>query len=345
VRLLFLSPFPPRPLYGGAVVRNHYLARHLCERHEVWGSFVGTDGGEQFAGEVPLRREGLPALFDPHFLWQAYRRIREQRLEAIVSTSLIAGLHGALLKLLTGLPFWMDEHNVEWHCAKRYGHRFWWVIYLLEGFILKLADHVTCVSEADRERLISNFRLSPERVAVAPNGVDYPRLAEGDKAERSGGKRVLFFGVLDYPPNAEAVKVLATQIAPKVKNEIQIVVAGRGGDSLRDLYPRLEFHGFVDDIHQLVRECDGLVVPILAGGGTRMKILETLACERPVVSTTCGAEGIDREAAGRALTITDSFDEMAEWVNSLPLGARAKPGPGFAELYDWEKIWQNKAPL
>ena len=76
-----------------------------------------------------------------------------------------------------------------------------------------------------------------------------------------------------------------------------------------------------------------------------MKILETLACERPVVSTTCGAEGIDREAVGRALTITDSFDEMADWINSLPLGARAKPGPSFAELYDWEKIWQNKAPL
>ncbi len=306
---------------------------------------MGRDGGEQFAGEVPLRKEGLPALFDPQFLWRAYRQIKEHRLQAIVSTSLIAGLHGALLKLLTGLPFWMDEHNVEWHCSKRYGHRLWWLIYLLEGFILKQADHVTCVSDADRSRLISNFRLNPERVAVAPNGVDYPRLAEADGLERSTGKRILFFGVLDYPPNAEAVKILATEIAPKVEPEIQIVVAGRGGESLRELYPRLDFHGFVDDIHQLVRECDGLVVPILAGGGTRMKILETLACERPVVSTTCGAEGIDREVAGGALTITDSFDEMADWINRLPPRARVKPGPGFAELYDWEKIWQNKAQL
>ena len=101
----------------------------------------------------------------------------------------------------------------------------------------------------------------------------------------------------------------------------------------------------MDDIHRLVRDCDGLVVPILAGGGTRMKILETVACERPVVSTRCGAEGIDLEVVGEALTITDDFAEMADWVNRLPLGAAAYPGPGFVELYDWEKIWQNKAPL
>ncbi|MCA9778960.1 MAG: glycosyltransferase family 4 protein [Candidatus Eremiobacteraeota bacterium] len=346
MRLLFLSPFPPRPLYGGAVVRNHYLARHLCERHQVWGSFVGLDGGEQFAGEVPLRSEGRRALFDPQFLWRAYRALRDNNLQMIVSTSLIAGLHGALLKLLTGLPFWMDEHNVEWHCSKRYGHRFWWLIYLLEGFILKQADHVTCVSDADRERLISGFRLDPERVVVAPNGVDYPRLANsesGEPGERP--KRILFFGVLDYPPNAEAVRVLATEIAPRVEDDIQLLVAGRGGESLRDSYPDLQFHGFVDDIHALIRDCDGLVVPILAGGGTRMKILETLACDRPVVSTSCGAEGIDRVAAGEALTVTDSYEEMARWINELPRGKRSKTGPGFVELYDWEKIWQNKAPL
>jgi glycosyltransferase involved in cell wall biosynthesis len=328
------------------VVRNHYLSRALCARHEVWASFVGRDGGEQFAGEVPLRKVGLPALFDPFFLIRAFRQVKKSRLEAIVSTSLISGLHGALLKLATGLPFWMDEHNVEWHCSKRYGHKLWWMIFLLEGFILKAADHVTCVSREDQERLISCFRLNPEKIKVAPNGVDYPKLSESQASQPARtNKRVLFFGVLDYPPNAEAVEVLATEIAPLVDPEIEIVVAGRGGEKLQTLYPRLRFHGFVDDIHQLVRDCDGLVVPILAGGGTRMKILETVACERPVISTRCGAEGIDLEVTGEALSITDDFQEMARWVNELPLGGQVKPGPRFVDLYDWEKIWQNKAPI
>lgn len=150
------------------MVRNHHLATHLAKHHQVWASFVGLHGGDEFSGEVPLTTEGRRALFDPWFLFRAFRLSKQKRLEAIVATSLIAGLHGALLKLLTGLPFWMDEHNVEWHCARRYGHRFWWLIFLLEGFILRSADHVTCVSESDRQRLCSSFSLPTERVTVAP---------------------------------------------------------------------------------------------------------------------------------------------------------------------------------
>lgn len=345
MRLLFLSPFPPRPLYGGAVVRNHYLAEALSKKHQLWGSFVGLHGGPQFAGEVPLRKEGLPALFDPFFLGRVWRCVRDNRLQGIVASSLIAGLHGALLKLATGLPFWMDEHNVEWHCSKRYGHKLWRLIFLLEAFILKLADHVTCVSEQDRNRLISTFRLPPDKVVVAPNGVDFAGLQGSGCGEERTHKKVLFFGVLDYPPNTEAVEILGREIAPLVDPEIRILVAGRGGEGLRERFPRLEFQGFVEDIHQLVRDCDGLVVPILSGGGTRMKILETVACERPVVSTACGAEGIDLSATGEALTVTDDFKTMADWINRLPLGGTVKPNPSFAELYDWEKIWQNKAPL
>lgn len=347
VRVLFLSPFPSRPLYGGAVVRNHYLWTSLVKRHRLWTSFVGLNGDPALEGELPLRREGVPALFDPVFLWKAYRLVRSRRIERIVSSSLIAGLHGALLKYLTGRPFWMDEHNVEWHCSKRYGHRFWWFIYLLEGFVLRAADQVTCVSEEDRNRLIVSFRLSPEKVSVAPNGVDFPRLSgQAEVPERPDGpKRILFFGVLDYPPNRQAVEFLGSQLAPLLPPEVEVVVAGRGGEDLHDRFPRLCFKGFVDDIHSLVRECDGLVVPIFAGGGTRMKILETIACGRPVVSTACGAEGIDLQAAGEALTLAESAQDMADWIQDLPRGRRVSPSIRFQELYDWAAIWQNRAPL
>lgn len=347
VRILFLSPFPAKPLYGGAVVRNHHLAQALSRRYEVWASFVGPSGDSRFAGEVPLRREGALALFDPRFLSRAYREIHRAGIEVIVSTSLIAGLHGALLKLATGRRFWMDEHNVEWHCSKRYGHRLWWLIFLLEGLVLQVADHVTCVSDEDRERLIKSFFLPPDKVTVAPNGVDFSALAEvGTPAvKRSARKRVLFFGVLDYPPNRQAVEFLGDEIAPKLSPGVEIRVAGRGGKDLVERFPALNFLGFVDDIHALVHESDGLVVPIFSGGGTRMKILETIACGRPVVSTACGAEGIDRQAAGEALTIAETAEEMVAWIERLPKGLHIEPSERFKELYDWETIWQNKAPL
>lgn len=345
--MLFLSPFPSRPLYGGAVVRNHYLAQALTARHRVWASYCGLDGGGQFEGELPLAGEGLRALFDPRFLWRAYRLVRTQQIEAIVSSSLISGLHGALLKLLTGRTFWMDEHNVEWHCSKRYGHRLWWLIYLLEGFIVRVADFVTCVSEEDRSRLLHSFKLSPERVSVAPNGVNYrdlQALSTASQARREG-KRLLFFGVLDYPPNRQAVEFLGEQLQPRLPAEVELVVVGRGGEELKRRFPALRFEGFVEDIHSFILECDGLIVPIFSGGGTRMKILETVACGRPVCSTSCGAEGIRLEVLGNCITIADGLEDMLHWVEDLQPEISVEPSREFRELYDWSRIWQNGAPL
>lgn len=158
-------------------------------------------------------------------------------------------------------------------------------------------------------------------------------------------KRVLFFGVLDYPPNAEAVHFLGQHIAPQVPQGVEILVAGRGGEDLAALYPGLSFQGFVEDIHALVRSCDGVVVPILAGGGTRMKILESVACGTPVVSTTCGAEGIELWALGDSITIADEAEQMVAWIENLEVGSRCTLPDEFQELYDWATIWQNRAPL
>jgi glycosyltransferase involved in cell wall biosynthesis len=348
VRILFLSPFPSRPLYGGAVVRNHHLGRALTKRHQVFASFCGLDGDPQWAGEVPLAGPGWRALFDPLFLQRARRAIRANTIEAIVASSLIAGLHGALLKRLTGLPFWMDEHNVEWHCGRRYGHRAWWLVYLLEAFILRQADYVTCVSPDDRQRLITSFHLDPARVTVAPNGVDLPALHRAPPATPvadHGQRTVLFFGVLNYAPNREAVAALAEEIAPQAPPNVRFVVAGIGGEDLAQRYPQLHFEGFVPDIHALIRRCDGVIVPLKAGGGTRMKILESVACGRPVLSTACGAEGLDREALGPALTVTDQPAEMIRWLKNLPHQSLAPTGARFEETYDWETIWARHAPL
>ncbi len=347
VRLLFLSPFPSRPLYGGAVVRNHYLVRWLKQNHQVWASFRGSDGDPELAGELPGKGTGWRALLDPALVWRAGRVVREQEIEVVVASSLIAGLTGALVSLLTGRPFWMDQHNVEWHCSRRYGFKGWPLVYLLERFILRRATWVTCVSEEDRERFVRGFGLSSNKVTVAPNGVDLPALQQSHHPTpaRRNHRRVLFFGVLNYAPNRAAVIRLAEKIAPEAPEDVEFVVAGAGGEDLAQLYPQLRFLGFVDDIHALVRDCDGLIVPIEAGGGTRLKILETIACGRPVLSTEVGAEGLDREALGRGLTVTDDLGETLLWLQQLAIRSRVEAGPRFEELYDWESIWQSRSPL
>jgi glycosyltransferase involved in cell wall biosynthesis len=332
------------------VVRNHHLAVALTRRHQVVASFCGADGRGPWLDEVPLTAPGRRALFDPVFLLRAWRAIRRLKLEAIVASSLIAGLHGVLLKRLTGLPLWMDEHNVEWHCSRRYGFRGWPLVWLLEAFVLKQADFVTCVSAEDRDRLLRSFRLKPGLISVAPNGVDLPALRQSGQrppleAANAARRSVLFFGVLDYPPNREAVQALAEEIAPRAPEHVDFLVAGIGGEDLPERYPGLNFLGFVPDIHSLIRDCDGVIVPLKAGGGTRMKILEAVACGRPVFSTVCGAEGLDREALGPALTVSDRLEDALAWLAALPPRGSARTGPQFEQMYDWETIWARTAPI
>lgn len=346
MKIIFLSPFPSAPLYGGAVVRNHYLSRALAKRHQVVASFCGPSGDPQWVAEVPLSGTGLRALFDPFFLWRARKAIAKHKVEAIVASSLISGLHGLILKICCGLPFWMDEHNVEWMCTKRYRSPFWPLIYLLEGLILKAADVITCVSEEDRKCFISCFNLAKEKLRVAPNGVDLKSLAAKDlEPQRMGsGRKVLFFGVLDYPPNRQAVLRLSREIVPLAPKDIEFLIAGVGGKDLPSLCPNLNFLGFVEDIHALVKRCDGVLVPLSSGGGTRMKIIEAAACQRPVFSTVLGAEGLDLQAFGPTLTVSDSIESMLDWLKALPRQNLVKPNPSFKDLYDWEAIWERNSP-
>ncbi len=346
MRLLYIADYPPRPLSGGAEVRAHHLGRALLARHEVWACLRGVDGEGGWAGELPLPDRDVSRTF----LKQAAAVIEQEEIEAIVATGLNSGRYGARLKKLTGVDFWMDEHNAEWHNARRAGYRLWPLIFMLEKSILRHADWVTCVSPEDQQRLTDTFHLEPERVIVAPNGADFRQLHDASHqnvprfADR-GHRAVLFFGLLDYAPNREAVRVLAEEIQPKSPEDIQFIVAGKGGDDLARRFPNLRFEGFVDDIHTLIRQCDGVLVPLRSGGGTRLKILESIACGRPVLSTVVGAEGLSRSAIGSGLTVTDDLDATLEWLEALGPQVEVEPGAEFERTYDWDVIWTATLPL
>jgi glycosyltransferase involved in cell wall biosynthesis len=85
------------------------------------------------------------------------------------------------------------------------------------------------------------------------------------------------------------------------------------------------------------------VVPLLAGGGSRLKILEAAASGVPVVSTAVGAEGLDF-VADREIAIHDQPEAFADAVARLladPAAARSQAAAARARveaLYDWKRI-------
>jgi len=137
--------------------------------------------------------------------------------------------------------------------------------------------------------------------------------------------RLLFIGSIGYFPNREAVRFAAREILPRLQSLIPVrvvlTVAGAGADVHRNSFedlPDLDWLGTVPDVTPVYARAHMVLVPLRAGGGTRIKILEAFAHCIPVVSTRIGAEGLD-VVHDRELLLADGPAEIAEACRDLYL--------------------------
>lgn len=157
---------------------------------------------------------------------------------------------------------------------------------------------VVC-SESDRLYLEGH---GCRNVRVVPNGVNESGTSGNEQrgGTTAGGRplRVAFLGNLAHGPNLDAVTYFADEVLPLLKTtepDFVFEVFGPVGDDarVRPYRDRVRFHGFVPDIAAALSECDVFVAPIRYGSGTRVKLLDAMACGIPVVTTAVGAEGLD----------------------------------------------------
>jgi glycosyltransferase involved in cell wall biosynthesis len=136
------------------------------------------------------------------------------------------------------------------------------------------------------------------------------------------------------------------------------IVGRNPPESLRrriDEVPGAALHANVADVRPFLARSAMMVVPLRIGGGSRLKILEALATELPVVSTRVGAEGLCLRD-GEHLLVSDGIDDMAASILATlrdPAGARSRADKGgrvVRERYDWgaladrlEQVWLDCA--
>jgi len=155
-----------------------------------------------------------------------------------------------------------------------------------------------------------------DKLRVAPNIVT-PQEEVSPPHVRSQPHRLLFVGSFGYYPNRDAVRFFLQEIASRLHESIdfRLVCIGYGlkGDFRKWLgaQPHVELPGEVEDITPWYRKADAAVVPLRAGGGTRIKILEAFAQHCPVISTRIGAEGL-QVTPGREFLLADSASDFAE---------------------------------
>lgn len=185
------------------------------------------------------------------------------------------------------------------------------------------------------------------RIAVIPNGVDTHSLRPLAFSDQK--YNISFVGAMDYPPNRDAVLYFYRQVLPLIRERLpktKFFIVGRrpATETLKLGIDRsVVLTGYVEDVIPYYQKSSVMVVPLRAGGGTRLKILEAMALGRPVVSTTIGCEGLN-VIDGEHLLIADDPDQFADKTIRLLLDQELYQritinGRKLVEdQYDWDKV-------
>lgn len=263
------------------------------------------------------------------------------------------GLPGALV---------LDEHNAVWTIvarmaqhgplpkrlfldleARRLRH--------YEGAICAQFDALLAVSEPDLHFLelaaaSAGVELPPAE--VVPIAVD--ARSEPPVERVATPRTILSMATMFWPPNVDGVLWFAHEVYPLVKREVPeatfAVVGARPPATVRRLAeddPSIAVTGFVEDPRPYLEQTAALIVPVRAGGGMRVKILEALARGLPIVSTTIGYEGIKLTPDEHLLVGDTPADFAAALVRVLrdPALGRSLAAAGrrvAEEVYDWRVV-------
>jgi glycosyltransferase involved in cell wall biosynthesis len=165
----------------------------------------------------------------------------------------------------------------------------------LEQQLLSEVDLAFVCSDSDAQTY--RERTTRSVIAVVPNTAMAPRAKPPQR--QSNPPSLLFVGTLGYEPNRDAALYLADEVLPRlhrtVGDKLELVIVGADPpEEIAALEARsdVKVTGYVDDLSPYYAACSAVVVPLRAGGGTRIKVLEAFAHRRPVVSTSIGCEGI-----------------------------------------------------
>jgi polysaccharide biosynthesis protein PslH len=208
-------------------------------------------------------------------------------------------------------------------------------------------DRVIWVTDEDRRALSAGSQLIGD--VTIPICVDTE--VKAPVARLPGARRVTFLGSLNWPPNAEGVLWFAREVWPHIVAEMPdavLTIIGKAPpDSLQtgSPIPNLDVTGYVEDVTGYLAETAVFIVPLHAGGGMRVKIIDAWSWALPIVSTTIGAEGV-QYVDGENLLIGDSAHAFAAAVLRLLRDPDladniARAGRQTAETaYEWRKIYK-----
>lgn len=176
------------------------------------------------------------------------------------------------------------------------------------------ATRVVAMSEADKN--IMKQYMNNLTVDIVPNGVDHNFFTLKKKSTGNLQNRIIFVGNFKWLQNREAVNLLISEVWPIVKKKIppaKLWIVGKypPEDIKNNINKDIEISDNIEDIREAYANSDVMLAPIFGPGGTRYKILESMAMGLPVITTSTGIEGLGVQNRVHAL-ISDTPKGLAD---------------------------------
>ncbi len=221
----------------------------------------------------------------------------------------------------------LDLHNALWVLYKRLAEtqpptkpmkyilmRDWPLLKQYEGQMCRTFEAVTAVTEEDQRWLVEAG--ARDDMTIIPIAIDTDEQALIEREPSC--PHIVHIGTMYWPPNIDGITWFLDEIYPLIKQRVPNVrctlIGARPPASIVDRQqddPSLKVTGYVDDPLPYLRDASMMVVPLRAGGGMRVKILNALSQGIPMVSTTVGCEGI-AVADGEDILVADDPAAFAE---------------------------------
>jgi polysaccharide biosynthesis protein PslH len=255
--------------------------------------------------------------------------LMEKEFDIIQVESLKMSMYNRLIRKYSTALIVLRSHNIEFKIWERVrdAHKNMFVRLYLRILVKRIRiyelenmldfDALIPISQIDAD-FYKNMGYK-KAILTVPSGIDMERYIPA--ADLGQPNTLFYLGSLDWIPNMEGLDWFLEEIWPLIHEkypELMFYIAGRNmPPQIRNMHGNnIIVLGEVDDALEYMKSKMIMIVPLLAGSGMRVKIMEGLALGKVIISTSVGAEGIDYQHAVNMM-IADSPEEFLSCLTAL----------------------------
>ncbi len=308
------------------------LPEDYLRQTQIEGVFIDTtlNAVDAFSSFMTSDSYNISRFFSTDYDIQLTKILKKSKFDIIHLESLFMTPYiGTIRRFSPKTPIVLRSHNLEyviWEKIARGTKNLVKRTYLnylakkLRDYEIRLLDEVSgiaAISEEDRQHFIS-LGVKNKSTAI-PFGIDLKNYTYSDNTSEPQPELALFhLGAMDWGPNLEGILWFLDEVWPLIQKnfpQLKLYLAGRNmsADLFLKEHKNVVLVGEVDNAISFIRSKAIMIVPLLSGGGIRVKIIEGMALGKPIISTTLGAEGIHCINNKNILIA----DKPQQWVDAI----------------------------